>query len=360
MIERDGINSTVEVTQSIDSTTFSQQAELWIKAIEDGRVFHCGKRTRIKPASVAGYKSAIEWMTPHIGKMPLANIKNAAAKELVTTMKQAELFDKTIVNYVHLLQSVIASVVNGEGEQVHLRTWDPHFIGLPVVNPKKQNRPTRTAKEIEKILAAVTGWHRVLYALLAGSGLRIGEAVAIRLGSMSDDYSTISEDCSTIYIRQAVWRGKEQDPKTQAGVRGVDLPKELAALLSEFVGDRKEGFLFRSASGKPLSPRNILRDSLHPALLALKQPRAGFHCFRRFRESMLQMSDARNLLIDYWMGHENREMGTRYAKQLIENIEWRKEWAEKVGLGFKLPSLPLGIGQLGQPSEAKTQSAKAA
>src|SRR5579885_1038831 len=66
-------------------------------------------------------------------------------------------------------------------------------------------------------------------------------------------------------------------------------------------------------------------DNLHPALLALKQPRAGFHCFRRFRESVLQMSDARNLLIDFWMGHENRDMGTRYAKQLIENIEWRKE-----------------------------------
>lgn len=76
----------------------------------------------------------------------------------------------------------------------------------------------------------------------------------------------------------------------------------------------------------------------------------GFHCFRRFRESVL---------LDYWMGHENRDMGTRYAKQLIENIEWRKEWAEKVGLGFKLPSLPLRIGQLGQLSEAKIQSAKA-
>ena len=360
MIERDGINSTEEVTQSIDSTTFSQQAELWIKAIEDGRVLHRGRRTRIKPATIAGYNSAIEWVTPHIGKMPLANIKNAAAKVLVTAMKQAELSDKTIVNYVHVLQSVIASVVNGEGEQVHPRTWDPHFIGLPVVNPKEQNRPTRTAKEIEKILAAVTGRYRLLYALLAGSGLRIGEAVAIRLGPTSGDSSTISEDCSTIYIRQAVWRGKEQDPKTQAAVRDVDLPKELAALLSEYVGDRKEGFLFRSASGKPLSPRNILRDSLHPALLALKQPRAGFHCFRRFRESVLQMSDARNLLIDYWMGHENREMGTRYAKQLIENIEWRKEWTEKVGLGFKLPSLPPRIGQLGQLSEAKTQSAKAA
>ena len=30
------------------------------------------------------------------------------------------------------------------------------------------------------------------------------------------------------------------------------------------------------------------------------------------------MSEARNLLIDHWMGHENRDMGTRYAKQLID------------------------------------------
>src|SRR5262249_42001474 len=40
MIERDGINSTVDIAQSIDSTTFGQQADWWIKAIEDGRVLH--------------------------------------------------------------------------------------------------------------------------------------------------------------------------------------------------------------------------------------------------------------------------------------------------------------------------------
>jgi hypothetical protein len=90
---------------------------------------------------------------------------------------------------------VIASVVNGEGEQVHPRTCDSHFIGLPVVNPRKQNRPTRTAKEIEKILAAVAGRYRALYALLAGSGLRIPRN---QVRATVGDCSTISEDCSTI------------------------------------------------------------------------------------------------------------------------------------------------------------------
>ena len=67
--------------------------------------------------------------------------------------------------------------------------------------------------------------------------------------------------------------------------------------------------------------------------------RAGvrFHAFRRFRESVLLGSDARQLLIDYWMGHEHPEMSTRYGKQLLVDVQYRKQWAEKVGLGFELP-----------------------
>jgi hypothetical protein len=135
----------------------------------------------------------------------------------------------------------------------------------------------------------------------------------------------------------------------------VDVTKELAALLAKFIGDRKAGYLFCTETGNPLSPRNILRDSLHPTLAKLNQPKMGFHCFRRFRESVLQKSEARSLLVDYWMGHENREMGTRYAKQLVEDIAWRKHWAEKVGLGFKIKDLPfeVEIGQLGQLSAFK-------
>src|SRR6516162_3776907 len=41
-------------------------------------------------------------------------------------------------------------------------------------------------------------------------------------------------------------------------------------------------------------------------------------------------------------------------------VAWRKQWARKVGLGFKLTDLQLEIGQLGQLSASKTQPAKAA
>ena len=61
------------------------------------------------------------------------------------------------------------------------------------------------------------------------------------------------------------------------------------------------------------------------------------------------------MLIDYWMGHANGEMSARYGKQLLENVEWRKECAAKVGLGFtlfahseQLSDVGQVVGQVGQ------------
>ena len=51
----------------------------------------------------------------------------------------------------------------------------------------------------------------------------------------------------------------------------------------------------------------------------------------------MQPSECRELLIDYWRGHSNTEMGSRYAKQLVENRKFRAEWVEKIGLGFEIP-----------------------
>jgi hypothetical protein len=55
----------------------------------------------------------------------------------------------------------------------------------------------------------------------------------------------------------------------------------------------------------------------------------------------------------FWLGHANRDETDKYAEQLKEDIDWRKDVAEKTGLGFALPMLELLIGQLGQPVDEK-------
>ena len=48
-------------------------------------------------------------------------------------------------------------------------------------------------------------------------------------------------------------------------------------------------------------------------------------------------------------------MTDRYADQLKEDVEWRKEVAENAGLGFKLPTVESSVGLLGLPKAAKIE-----
>ncbi len=56
-----------------------------------------------------------------------------------------------------------------------------------------------------QIVASAKGQFRLLYALLGGTGLRIGEAADLEIQG-------VSSDACTIRIRQTVWNGQKQTP----------------------------------------------------------------------------------------------------------------------------------------------------
>ena len=68
-----------------------------------------------------------------------------------------------------------------------------------------------------------------LFALLAGTGMRIGEAAGLHL----DD---LDLDNGVIYVRRSVWNGQELEPKTENAVREIDIDPALVTLLREHIG----------------------------------------------------------------------------------------------------------------------------
>jgi integrase len=76
------------------------------------------------------------------------------------------------------------------------------YIDLPVVH--NQHQPTFAAETMSAIVQKADGQEQVLYALLAGTGLRIGEALALETKHLSADFRAItrnfpvteSQDCS--------------------------------------------------------------------------------------------------------------------------------------------------------------------
>src|SRR5882762_2825597 len=316
-IMRNGINDREKLEFALQPSeiTFRSQAAWWLSEIASGRLKSRQKNKRgqrIRVSTLDAYTTAIAYLNEKIGDRTLATFDNWEMKELISTMEaekrengERRFTPKTIVNYYLIAAAVFATAKDRKGKQLFPRQWDLNYIGLPAIDKKTQNTPTFEAAEIETILTAAKELFRVLYCLLAGSGLRIAETMGLEIGKH------FSNDCSIVYVRQQ--RSKkghqiEKYPKTDAGIRDIDLHPDLAVLVKEYIGSRENGFLFETSGGLPMSPRNIMRDSLHPILKEMGRGSAGFHTFRRFRESILQMSEARTLLIDFWMGHANRDM----------------------------------------------------
>jgi integrase len=301
----------------------------------------------VSAATAAGYRSYLnKWLNPNLGDLPLSAVDNKAGRELVTKLCAADLASKTIVEIVGAMKEVVASAIDGNGRQMFPREWNHEYMDVPIIDAKKQYRPTLTPQQLSQVIREAEGRYGVMYALAAGSGLRAGELLAIRLDPYSEDHTTISSDCKTIHVRKSVRGTNEQKPKTKNAIRSVDLCEALAAFLREFIGDRKSGYVFQSDSGRPLLQSNIIRDSLG------KLNVEGFHTFRRFRTSQLRKARVPWDLEKFWIGHANKDVTDTYVEQLTGDVEYRREWAERVGLGFELGSFHPEAGSIGNEQKA--------
>ena len=316
-IQREGVNDkALFIANNSPALTFRQQAEKWIASLPTRR------RKPVKPATICGWRHALDkWILPTIGDHPLSEVSNAALKLLIETMAAGGLAAKTIVSYSLVVKLVAASAVDSEGEQIYPRKWNHDFVGMPIVQKEKQPRPTVTEAEVATILANAPERYAVFFALLAGTGLRIGEALALTRNDFSPD-------CKVLFVKRSIWHGHEQEPKTPAAIRVIDIPESLASILRWYVAD-KSGYLLATRKGnRPLAQRNVLR-ALHNTGV-----RAGFHALRRFRTQVLRRARVPEDLIRLWLGHAPGSVTDLYAHGLQEDLSWRQEWAERVGLGF--------------------------
>src|SRR5207253_3374650 len=136
-----------------------------------------------------------KWIKPNIGDQPLESVNNLALKDLVSKMVKGGLSSKSVVNYSQIVKMVVASATDEEGEELFPRKWNNKIIGMPKVNKKKQRTPSFTGEVVTCVVRETDEEkYRVLFALLASSGLRFGEALGLDIKNISPDCSTRSEE----------------------------------------------------------------------------------------------------------------------------------------------------------------------
>jgi integrase len=382
VLEQAGVNSQETIRAQIDErvsgcVTFQQQAEIWLRESQTRN------RNPIEEATAAGYKSYLRnHLNPVLGEVPLSAVDNDAIKGVVKKLHDKKLAPKTIVEIVAVAKLVVASL-KANGEEVYKRTWNHDYIDLPIVDPEDQNSEAFTPEAMTQILDAASELtakkpKNVLYWLsliVGGLGLRIGEALAIKVPDnvgcphckslkprKCQHGSMFSEDCRVLHVRQSVYHKKLKAPKTKNGIRDVDVPECLAAILREYVAGKKPGtLLFKSRRGNPLQQQNISRDWLHPVLekMGLRKAErwrdkngrrrvrclegAGvtWHAMRRFRCTHLDTQLIPESLIKIWLGHGKKGVTEQSYIKVMGRMDTRKTCVENAGLGFShVPHVP--------------------
>jgi len=195
---------------------------------------------------------------------------------------------------------------------------------LDLGKPPRSKQRYFTEEQLKRIIEAAQGQYRVLFAVLAGTGMRIGEAAGLYV-------EDVDIQNQVIHVRRSIWKGQDLAPKTENAIREVDIDETLTEMLRLFIGERKEGRLFQSCTGTPLAHGNLRKRVLYPLLERLGIPKAGPHAFRHSRVTQLRKAGTPQDLQKQWIGHSSLRTGDRYS-HTHEEVEYRRSAVGNVGL----------------------------
>jgi integrase len=128
--------------------------------------------------------------------------------------------------------------------------------------------------------------HRLLFELVAATGVRISEALALRWGDLSLD-----GESPVVQVRRAYVKGTLKPPKSRYGRRAVPIDFALvralrrAQLKAEPCSERD--LVFASEAGTPLDYGNLHRRVLKPAAEEAGVQWAAWHTLRHTCASRL-------------------------------------------------------------------------
>jgi hypothetical protein len=199
-----------------------------------------------------------------------------------------------------------------------------------------------TLAEIQRlILASRSPRMRLLIQLLLQTGMRVSEALSLRVAD-------IDFDAKVIRIRGVA-------TKTKAA-REVPLIPELEAAIKDYLSRRKVDsiWLFPNLKdpSRPVSRGKVMRsffNLLQRYHLAPRDPsgrgyQIHFHVFRKWYKTMLERAGVNRLLIERWMGHTIGVQGVYYLPTPEDEERERQKAAEALRIFGKLeqpkPQLP--------------------
>jgi integrase len=231
-------------------------------------------------------------LLPQLGDLPMGAVRRSHVQAIVKVMSESH--SAATVGLVYGVASrMFASAVDDRviGVSPCRKITLPKGDGVEVVPPTVEQVVTLTEKADARYKAAVV--------MLAGSGLRIGELLGLRVSDVDFLRRTVRVE------RQRRQNGTLGPPKTATSVRTVPLGKvvvdALAAHLAAYPSDE---WLFTEPGGAPIAYRRW-RTLWDATRTEAKLPNVGTHDLRHFFASALIAGGASVKQVQTTLGHAN-------------------------------------------------------
>ncbi|MDR7450136.1 MAG: site-specific integrase [Armatimonadota bacterium] len=263
-------------------------------------------RPAIRESTYKTYEGLIRvHVLPRLGGVALARLTPAHIQGLLADMERVGRSGRLRLLTHQVLHRALRQAV-----EWGMIPRNPADAVVPPRPPRPEMR-TLTPEQARRFLDVARGDRLyALYAVLVGTGMRLGEALGLGWPDVDLDRGTLTVRRQLCEVAGRVWLA---EPKTAAARRTVTLPGFVVRALREHQARMEaEGRLFTShllvfvdSAGNPLRKSNIRRRSFEPLLRAAGLPRIRLHDLRHTAATLHLLAGTPPRVVQEMLGHSH-------------------------------------------------------
>ncbi len=277
------------IDPTLQATPYVEWAQTWLDT-----------KTHLKPKTLATYESLFNSrILPRFGEARLRDIRTIDIEQWISAMHDEGLSASTIRKAHGILSQTLKAAVRSR----MLPNNPADGVSLP--SGERREMLFLTPDQVQRLAEAVPADHATLVYLLAYTGIRQGEATALRRSRVNllRRELVIAESATDVHGSKVFSTPKNGKTRT------VPLPTFLADMLAAHLEDvppEPDSLLFTNSAGGPMDWANFRRRIWQPSLVAAQlDPKLRIHDLRHTAASILIAQGAHPKVVQEHLGHSS-------------------------------------------------------
>ena len=275
---RNKLSAILQNPSPLEGTTFQELATRWQSA----------EGPTLKTSTLQHYTNALRaYVLPVFGKQTITSINREHVQTFLAV--QAAKYSKSSLRSMRVVLSLTLGWAKSCG-------WVPlnpcEGVRLPLATGGRTvARTVLTPGQVMDLVARLQEPYATLVLFLAVSGLRIGEAIALKWSDFEGNVFRVSR---RIYERES------GDVKSKKSARELPVSPELVSRMRSLGSGE---WIFHSREGTPVNPGNALKRYIRPAAEGLEIKNGGWHDFRHTLNTTMRRNGVHPKVISDILGH---------------------------------------------------------